>query len=130
MTKKNLTRRFGFVSNPHLPHWLQVVMALQSMTLAQANNLSRQHQKAYHNLCATLKPPIGIDKLLWHGLKFVVEQPLPKPKLDNYVQRLTYDIRVRNFIQNLQLEEDSEYDPKLYLPSTDFDPDPAPAHTV
>lgn len=126
MTKRNLVKRYGFFSNPKLPHWLQVTTALKTMTLHQINNRFKHNQVAFHNLCDSLKPPTGIGKLLWHGLKFIIERPLPKPRLETYIKRLTYDIRVRNFIQQIDLAEDPDYDPKLYLPSEDFTPDPAP----
>jgi len=105
------------------------------------NNYKKQ-QTAFHNLCTHLTPPPGTGPLLWLGLKFCIEQPLPKPTLSTYIERLTYDIRVRHAITGFELDykqnqnpddvhpfptdDDTEYDPKLYLKSTTYEPPAAP----
>jgi hypothetical protein len=95
----------------------------------------RLKHTAFHNLCTTLQPPSQTHKLLWLGLKFCIERPLPKPKLDTYMERLTYNIRVKAMMaspttsivtnpngQTIHLDGDTEYDPKLYIPAIDFTP--------
>ena len=60
-------------------------------------NLYKSQHTAFHNLCTTKQPPKGIDLLLWNGLKFCIEKPLPKPNIDRTIQRLTADTRLKWF---------------------------------
>ena len=127
--------RYGFWCNPSLPLWLRINSTLQAMPLHTVLNHYKLKQTAFHNLCTFLQPPPDTHKLLWLGLKFCIEKPLPKPVLATYIERLTYDIRVKAAMaanedsivinqsgQRIFLEGDTDYDPKLYLPSTDYIP--------
>ena len=133
-----ITKLYGFYCKPDTPKWLGVRNTLHSMPLHQIFHLYRLKHTAFHNLCTTLTPPSQTHKLLWLGLKFCIERPLPKPKLTTYMERLAYNIRIKAMMatsidsiainptgQQIQLEGDTEYDPKLYIPSIDFTPEPA-----
>ena len=79
-------------------------------------------------------PPKQTHKLLWLGLKFCIEKPLPKPSLTTYMERLAYNVRIKASMaihhstvisptgQHLHLESDTDYDPKLYIPSIGYTP--------
>lgn len=134
-----MIQKFGHFCNPNLPLWLRVNLTMKQMPVSSLMNNYKKRQTAYHNLCQHLTPPPGTSSLLWLGLKFCIEKPLPKPKLSTHIERLTYDIRVRHTFasQKLELEpdpddhpfptdSDTEYDPKLYIKSSTFEPDPAP----
>ena len=126
MTRRKLIKRYGFaVTNLHAPFRLQYYQALQQITLANFLQMSNQNKTGYHNLCTTLTPPKGVEKLLRYGLKFCVEPPTPKPNLDRTMERITRDIRIKHFIATTTLDEDG-YDPKIYLPDPSFDPERAP----
>ena len=86
------------------------------MPLSQFFTLRQKAQTAFHNLCTELTPPKGIDTLLWNGLKFCLERPIPKPSLDTTLKRLTTDIRTKYFWRNQSLNDD-DYNPKLYIKS-------------
>ena len=88
------------------------------MPLAQFYTLRQQTQIAYHNLCTELTPPVGIDALLWNGLKFCLEKPLPKPALNTTLGRLTTDIRLQYFWTTKAADSLEDYNPKLYIKST------------
>ena len=112
--------RFEIWSNPQLPLWQRVSLVLQQMPITQFLMLHQKAQVAFHNLCTEHTPPTGIDSLLWNGLKFCLEQPVPKPNLDNTISRLTKDIRLKHFWLN-KPNNDQDYNPKLYIPSN-WDP--------
>jgi hypothetical protein len=131
-----MMNRYGFWCDPTLPLWLRIDSTLQAMPLHTVLNHYKLKHTAFHNLCTILQPPVDTHKLLWLGLKFCIEKPLPKPVLATYIERLTYDIRVKTTMaanedsivinqsgQRIFLEGDTDYDPKLYLPSTDYIPD-------
>jgi hypothetical protein len=140
MTKKLMLQQFGHWCNPNLPLWQRVNLTLKNTPVIKLINNYKRRQTAFHNLCETLKPPPGTDQLLWLGLKFCIQPSLPKPTLDTYMDRLTYDIRTKYVMAGTELERNqanghsfptddkSEYNPKLYLPSTNFTPEPAPQH--
>jgi hypothetical protein len=94
------------------------------MPLGQLFNLFKTAQVAYHNLCTSIPPPPGTDKLLWNGLKFCIEHALPKPRLDNTFDRLTQDIRRRHFWSTRDATSTTDYNPKLYIKSN-WEPGPA-----
>ena len=70
-------------------------------------------------------PPPGIDSLLWNGLKYCIERPIPTPKLDTTLHRLTNDIRLKYFWRH-HPTDDQDYNPKLYIKS-DWNPPQASA---
>ncbi len=122
-----MIEKHGFISNPRLPFWLQCVIALRNMPLEQLFKLSTKNNRGFHNLCTTLVPPPGIEKLLQYGLNFCLESALPEPHLDETLERLTYDIRVRHFVkEKMEDGNNDDYDPKLYIKSQSFVPDDAP----
>ena len=90
------------------------------MPITQFYTLAKRLQTAYHNLCTEKQPPDGTARLLWHGLKFCVQKPLPKPQLDHTFDRLTLDIRRKYFWRD-KAPNDEDYNPKLYIPS-DWEP--------
>lgn len=133
-----MLKQYGFWCDPSLPRWLRITQTLMNMPMHKVLNHYKLKQTAFHNLCTLLQPPANTHQLLWLGLKFCIEKPLPKPVLATYIERLTYDIRVKVAMatnedsivinqagQRLFLEGDTNYDPKLYLPSKDYIPDEA-----
>lgn len=93
------------------------------MPVQQFLNIFKRNQTAFHNLCTTLSPPEGIEQLLWNGLKFCIEKPLPKPPLERTMERLTYDIRLKYFRKNdLDDDDNDAYNPKLYLKNSGWTP--------
>lgn len=88
-------------------------------------NLHKQFKTAYHNLCTSKDPPPGVDLLLTNGLKFCLETPLPKPRLNETFERLTKDIRLKCFWSTRACRDSDDYNIKLYKPSG-FEPPEAP----
>jgi hypothetical protein len=91
------------------------------MHMGKFLTLYRLNQTAYHDLCTKKPPPPGTDLLLWNGLKFCLEDALPKPKLEETFDRLTKDLRTRYFWAQKGDTKDTDYNPKLYIRST-WDP--------
>ena len=78
---------------------------------------------AYHNLCLTTKPPLGIGKLLGLGLKFCVQNKKPSQiKLLNNIQRFKRDIRLKHYFAGEPMDPDYIKYKKLYIKS-DWEPD-------
>ena len=100
-----------------LPPWQRALTVLQHMPLSQFFQLRQKSQTAYHNLCTVKTPPHGTDSLLWHGLKFCLETPLPKPSINTTTERLANDIHLKYFWRH-QLADNQSYNPKLYVKST------------
>ena len=97
------------------------------MPITQFHKLSTHHQTAYHNLCTSKDPPPGVDKLLWNGLKFCLQKPLPKPNIDSTCLRLTEDVRRKHYWSTHGDGDNSDYNPKLYIRSQWTAPEaPAP----
>ena len=84
---------------------------------------------AFHNLCKGSKqPPIGIGNLLGLGLNYCIETPFPyqgQPIVDTN-RRLHRDIRLGVCFSSFNEDKDDDdldqYDPKLYVPKTDWIP--------
>jgi len=91
------------------------------MLLPKFYTLHQRNHTACHNLCTQLTPPPGIEELLWNGLKFCLEQPLPKPRLFETMQRLSKDIRLKYYWRNAPTEDEDDYNPKLYI-NSDWEP--------
>ena len=108
----------GFWANPNLPTWKAVQTVLLSMPLPQFFNLHKNNQIAFHNLCTALSPPTGTDQLLWNGLKYCIEKPLPKPNLKKTFERLRADIRLKYFWKQLGEPDTGEHCRKLYIKSS------------
>ena len=121
--KANSLRHYGFWANPNHPLWLQCSTVIRQMTVHQFLQLFQRSSTAYHNLCTQLTPPLGTERLLWLGLKFCIQRPIPKPNIEAYIERLTYDIRTKYMFAGA---DDGTYDPKLYLPSQEFSPKKTP----
>jgi hypothetical protein len=122
--KLEAKEQYGFWCNPNLPTWDGTSLVLSRMQLAHFFNLYKRHRPAYHNLCTVKTPPHGVDQLLWNGLKFCVEHPLPKPQLDQTFDRLQDDIRRRYFWSSRGGADNSSYEKKLYIKS-DWTPEQA-----
>ena len=136
-----MIQKYGFFANPNHPLWLRCVNVIRTMPLHQFFALFKRNQVAYHNLCESTKPPTGTERLLWLGLKFCIQKPLPKPALDSHFERLIRSVRIHHLFasqiksnqitlangQVINLEEDDDYNPKIYIPNTDFQPKDAPA---
>jgi hypothetical protein len=87
------------------------------MPTARIYTLHKRNHTTFHNLCVTKTPPNGIDLLLWNGLKFCLEQPLPKPRLEQTFERLENDIRRQHFWRDHASPDGSDYEKKLYTKS-------------
>ena len=117
--------KHGFWCNPNLPTWAATHLILRRMPTAHLYTLHKSTHTAYHNLCTINTPPPGTDQLLWNGLKFCVEQPLPKPQLDHTFDRLQDDIRRKYFWSTRNnCSDNSDYEKKLYIRS-DWTPEEA-----
>ena len=118
--------KHGFWCNPNLPTWAATSLILRRMPLHTFFTLHKRTRTAYHNLCTIKTPPPGVDQLLWNGLKFCVEKPIPKPSLDQTFDRLQDDIRRKYFwlSQSTGRNDDSGYEKKLYIRS-DWTPEEA-----
>ena len=97
--------------------WAGTQQVLLHTPMGKFYNLFKSKQTAFHNLCTIKQPPPGTDQLLWNGLKFCIEQPLPKPNLDQTFERLTEDIRRKYFWIKHDSACDREYNRKLYKKS-------------
>ena len=59
-----------------------------------------------------------MSELLWNNLTFCVEEPIPRPRLEETVERLTDDIRLKFFLSQRGCDlDDDDYDPKLWIKS-------------
>ena len=125
MNKMNAIRKHGFWIHPRLPPWAATTTALLGMKLSDYFKLIKPNTPAYHNLCTTMQPPKGTADLLWNGLKFCVEKPLPKPKLEETIERLTNDVR-RQFFWNDTTTIDDDFNHKLYVKSSWSPPKASP----
>lgn len=95
------------------------------MSKTQILNLYRLAQTTYHSLCTHTQPPPGVEHLLWNGLKYCIESPLPKPNLSYTMEKLTQQIRLKYFWSKQQPNDtEDEYNPKLHIPSS-WEPPPA-----
>ena len=91
------------------------------MPLNQFLSLFKRNQTAFHNLCQHSKPPAGIERLLWLGLKFCIQKPVPKPDITKSFERFRRSVRI---IDAFKDEFDTgDYNPKIYIPNDDFEPD-------
>ena len=88
------------------------------MPLNKFFNLYKSNQTAFHNLCVHKTPPAGTAQLLWNGLKYCIEKPLPKPNLQKTFERLRADVRLKYFWRQRGEYDDGEYIKKLYVKST------------
>ena len=105
---------------------------MKNIPINKLLNSKKQNEKSFHNLCTDLKPPSNIGNLLGLGLKFCIEKPLAKPTLSTYMERFTYDIRTQVAMAasvqiegvdiDLHVDGDTDYDPKLYIPSPNYTP--------
>ena len=85
------------------------------MPLNKFFNLYKSNQTAFHNLCVHKTPPAGTAQLLWNGLKYCIEKPLPKPNLQKTFERLRADVRLKYFWRQRGEYDDGEYIKKLYV---------------
>ena len=89
------------------------------MPLSQFLNLFKRNQTAFHNLCQRSKPPAGIERLLWLGLKFCIQKPVPKPDITKSFERFRRSVRITDVFKD---ELGGDYNPKIFLPNEDYDP--------
>ena len=73
------------------------------------------------NLCTTLTPPPNIIRLLGLNLKFCIEKSNPKDETEKSFTEFLKSCRTHWLFLG---EETGEYNPKLYLKSKIFDPEP------
>ena len=102
---------------PQSPVGTAIANVLRSTPLHKFYNLYKSHQTAYHDLCTSKKPPDDTGQLLWNGLKFCVEKPIPKPNVRDTCQRLKRDIRLKYFWSKLGVRDSGSFCSKLYKPS-------------
>ena len=83
--------------------------------------LTKPLNTAYHNLAvSTLEIPPAASQLLGLGSKFCIENQLPKQNMRKTFSRLTRSVQLKAWIDDMKQKGkdiDSEYIPKLYMPS-------------
>jgi hypothetical protein len=76
-----------------------------------------------HNLCTELTPPENTIELLGLNLKFCIEKSTPPDQTEKAIKELTKSCRTHWLFT--EEEDENDYNPKIYLKSKTFDPDPA-----
>jgi len=128
LTKQNKQHcydSYGFVSDPELTLRSNKIIALRKMPIKIYFNSPLN--LTFHNLCSKLQPPSGLGCLLGLGQKFIIQKKNPKLKLEETLEDIIRDVRLKYFFAGEQLENE-DFNPKLYL-KTDWDP-PAAADDI
>lgn len=81
--------------------------------------------KAFHNHCrdSTILPP-GTKSLLGLNLKFCIETPRPYQDIDDSLMQFKRSIDLYCHLKRKGVEDDDDYNPRLYKPLKDWNPDP------
>jgi hypothetical protein len=123
-------RVYGFLHDPSLSFWENRTNVLGPMTPCHC--YTRPNNMAYHNLCSDAQPPDGIASLLGMGLKFCIESPRPKQRIDGSIKHFQRTVRPHFHFSNQEAEKTNDdasasldpdgpstvtYIPSLYLPS-------------
>ena len=119
-----LLKRDGFLANPKLATKHNVQNVLKSMSKLEYQNLMKN--MTFHDLTTFRKPPRGVGKLLGLSLSFCLQTPLPNQDIDSMMARLRRDVRRKVYFSGRPKEDendDSNYNPKIYIPSTWQAPD-------
>ena len=120
---KKLIMSFSFKADPRVSKWMNLKNILASMKTT--TYFARNNNNTYHNLCLHLKPPDNIGSLLGLGLKFCIQNRRPdKNAMDEAIQRLTKDMRLKYLFQGEDDNETNNYNRKLYIKSQ-WEPPPA-----
>jgi len=121
---KHCNQSYGFTANPDLPIWENVPSALRSLpTNLILWSPTNQH---CHNLCNNLQPPPGFNYLLGLGLNFCIEKINPKPNVNHTLERLRRSIRLKHWIKENGANNNEDYIPSLYIPTTWNPPEASP----
>jgi hypothetical protein len=91
---------YGYAANDQLPLWQNRYNALIDMPVSTYFN--QQTNKAYHNLCTTLRPPPNLTNLLGLGEKFCLELKRPKIDTSATIDRLKHSLRLRHLFSASQ----------------------------
>ena len=115
-TRRDCLHWYGFIADPDLPVWKNVVNAIGDMHPRQYFN--RPNNMAYHNLCTCLTPPPGTASLLGLGHKYCIERPKPFTELRSGVHRFRRAVRLKDYLKQHELGNSNEdYNSKLYVKS-------------
>jgi len=111
---------YGFISNCYNPEWLNRLRALAQMNAA--HYVARPSNVAFHNLCTYLTPPAGCLFLLGLGHKFCIESLQPPADFQQAMHHFKRDVQLKVWLTEhpptaLSNPEDTNYIPKLYIPS-------------
>ena len=74
-SQRRLTKTYGYHADPSLRLWKNVEVVLVNMSTFEY--FSRPSRMAFHDLCTTKKPPLGIGTTLGLGLKFYIQSDQP-----------------------------------------------------
>mmetsp|Transcript_971 Transcript_971/g.1517 ORF Transcript_971/g.1517 Transcript_971/m.1517 type:complete len:120 (+) Transcript_971:1103-1462(+) len=67
-----------------------------------------------HNMCTTISPPPGIERVLGLGFTFCLQKPRPEPDHEGSMDRFRRDTRLRELFQG-QPDDDGSFIPKLHI---------------
>jgi hypothetical protein len=100
------------------------------MVVTQADKVGANRSPNFNHRSALVTQPrmtqaLDSLKLLWNGLKFCIEKPIPKPNLEKTFQCFKNDIRLCHFWSTRAMSDNLDnYNPKLYIKSN-WTPDEA-----
>ena len=105
-----LKKQYGFLADPSLPIWKNVLQTLGDMTTDQY--FSHPTNLQCHNYLGDHLMPKGAKVLLGLGLNYCIKTERPTNKLTKTITRIREDIRRKYFFaQNQQQEVEGRYIP-------------------
>jgi hypothetical protein len=110
-----LRRQYGFVSDPDLPLWRNVVRRIKSMSISDYEK-SFINNLACHNLLRESPLPKGTTHLLGLGLNYCLKGHSSTSTTTHTFTRLRQD--VRRMFHLSDCTDDSDYIPSLYIRSS------------
>jgi len=114
--KHHCIKNFGFVSDPSKKLWENIPSALKA--LPSKFVLQSPVNQHCHNLCTETAPPPGYNYLLGLGLNYCIETLHPKPNINLTVKKLEKSIRLKHWLSKNGIENNEDYIPSLYVPTT------------
>ena len=84
-----IKKTFGFIASPELTILENTKDALKNMS--QKEYFNKMNTNAYHNLCTSFVPPLGVGSLLSLGMKICIKTPYPER---NSLKRRSIDSNV------------------------------------
>lgn len=121
MTQRCLTTH-GFQSNPNQKIKINFNEAITKPTpsfFQQPSNL------AFHNLCSSNLLPNGARELLGLNLNFCLASRSLPTNINQTMLKLAYSIRTKHYLEENQIENETEYIKQLYVKNRNWHPPPA-----